>query len=48
MSYFNINKLYNHLDQCGASGAPTESGWYVLETDEFGLGIGFFAKDRNE
>lgn len=27
---------------------PTESSWYVLKTAEFGLGIGFFAEDRNE
>lgn len=48
MSYFNINKLCNYLDQRGTDGAPTESGWYVLEADESGFGIGFFAKDRNE
>lgn len=48
MNYLNIDKLRNYLGQCGTKGAPTEDGWYVLETHEFGFGIGFFAKDRDE
>lgn len=42
MSYSNINKLCNHLDQRGTDGAPTESGWYVLEVERGVYGIGFY------
>ncbi len=48
MSYFNIEKLRNYLNQCGTYGAPAESGWYVLEAQEFGFGVGFFDKDHDE
>ena len=41
--YFHLDQLNGYLDRHGASGPPSEAGWYVIEVCGYALGIGFLA-----